>query len=124
MVAEPGERMARRVLRRRGPPAECASIKQTREMIGGQIVDAYMGKTAEQDTKVAVVPSQRRTLQSARERIPVALVSETAPRDEGKISGTPISRAMEGPAKAIGRALRKPTRRLRKSHGCNPWVKQ
>ena len=45
-------------------------------------MDACVGKTAEQDTKVAVFPRQRRTLQSARERIPVALLSETAPRYE------------------------------------------
>ena len=76
-------------------------MKQTREMIGGQIVDACVGKTAEQDTKVAVFPRQRRTLQSARERIPVALLSETAPRYEEFFCGTPVPRAMEGPAKAI-----------------------
>ena len=54
-----------------------------------------------QDTKVALGPSQRRTLQSARETIPLVLVSETALRDGEYISGTPVPRAMEGRAKAI-----------------------
>ena len=59
------------------------------------------GKTVEQGTKAAVVPSQKRTLQSTRERIPFVLVPKTVPQDEECISGIPVPQAMEGLAEAI-----------------------